>query len=30
MVQRCGVKRLLYLVEGDPNLTDASESLKTA
>jgi hypothetical protein len=29
-LQRCGVKRLVYLIEGDPNLTDVSESLKTA
>lgn len=29
-LQRCGIKRLVYLIEGDPNLTDASESLKTA
>ncbi|KAG0576544.1 hypothetical protein KC19_5G088600 [Ceratodon purpureus] len=29
-LQRCGVKRLVYLIEGDPNLTDASDSLKTA
>lgn len=29
-LQRCGVKRLVYLIEGDPNLTDVSEPLKTA
>ncbi|KAJ8900400.1 hypothetical protein K2173_025040 [Erythroxylum novogranatense] len=27
---RCGLKRLIYLVEGDPNYSEASESIKTA
>ena len=29
-LQRCGIKKLVYLIEGDPNLTDAAEPLKTA
>ncbi len=29
-VQRCGVRKILYLVEGDPNLMDSAENLKTA
>jgi hypothetical protein len=28
--QKCGLKNLIYLVEGDPNTVDASESVKTA
>ncbi|KAI3918006.1 hypothetical protein MKW92_007659 [Papaver armeniacum] len=27
---RCGIKKLIYLVEGDPNLIEASEAIKTA
>ncbi|XP_050385475.1 crossover junction endonuclease MUS81 isoform X2 [Argentina anserina] len=27
---RCGLKKLIYLVEGDPNSCDAAESIKTA
>ncbi|XP_065865304.1 crossover junction endonuclease MUS81 [Euphorbia lathyris] len=27
---RCGLKKLIYLVEGDPNSSEAAESLKTA
>ncbi|KAF7824651.1 crossover junction endonuclease MUS81 [Senna tora] len=27
---RCGLKKLIYLVEGDPNSSEASESIKTA
>ncbi|KAJ7533191.1 hypothetical protein O6H91_13G036900 [Diphasiastrum complanatum] len=29
-LMRCGLKRLIYLVEGDPNLCEAAESIKTA
>ncbi|XP_059072073.1 crossover junction endonuclease MUS81 isoform X2 [Cryptomeria japonica] len=29
-VERCGLQRLIYLIEGDANLTDASESIKSA
>ncbi|CAH1445624.1 unnamed protein product [Lactuca virosa] len=27
---RCGLKRLIYLVEGDPNALESAESIKTA
>ncbi|KAK4769643.1 hypothetical protein SAY86_027793 [Trapa natans] len=27
---RCGLKRIIYVVEGDPNFSEASESIKTA
>ncbi|KAK7401305.1 hypothetical protein VNO78_12679 [Psophocarpus tetragonolobus] len=27
---RCGMKKLIYLVEGDPNSSEAAESIKTA
>ncbi|XP_016649648.1 PREDICTED: crossover junction endonuclease MUS81-like [Prunus mume] len=27
---RCGLKKLIYLVEGDPNTSEAAESIKTA
>ncbi|KAI3907069.1 hypothetical protein MKX01_027970 [Papaver californicum] len=27
---RCGIKKLIYLVEGDPNFIEAAESIKTA
>ncbi|XP_050234243.1 crossover junction endonuclease MUS81 isoform X2 [Mercurialis annua] len=27
---RCGLKKLIYLVEGDPNFCEAAESIKTA
>ncbi|GMN53715.1 hypothetical protein TIFTF001_022837 [Ficus carica] len=27
---RCGLKKLIYLVEGDPNYSEAAESIKTA
>ncbi|XP_031284861.1 crossover junction endonuclease MUS81 isoform X1 [Pistacia vera] len=27
---RCGLNKLIYLVEGDPNFSEASESIKTA
>nr|XP_034921709.1 crossover junction endonuclease MUS81 isoform X3 [Populus alba] len=27
---RCGLKKLMYLVEGDPNSSEAAESIKTA
>ncbi|CAI0560317.1 unnamed protein product [Linum tenue] len=29
-LQRCGLKKLMYLVEGDPNCCDGAESIKTA
>jgi crossover junction endonuclease MUS81 len=29
-IMRCGVRKILYLVEGDPNLMDSAENLKTA
>uniref|UniRef100_A0A7N0VDP7 Crossover junction endonuclease MUS81 n=1 Tax=Kalanchoe fedtschenkoi TaxID=63787 RepID=A0A7N0VDP7_KALFE len=29
-LQRCGVRKLIYLVEGDPNTSEASDSIKTA
>ncbi|KAM0912298.1 hypothetical protein ACQ4PT_012970 [Festuca glaucescens] len=29
-LKKCGLKNLIYLVEGDPNTVDASESVKTA
>ncbi|WOL11990.1 crossover junction endonuclease MUS81 isoform X1 [Canna indica] len=29
-LQRCGLQKLIYLVEGDPNCLEASESVKTA
>ncbi|XP_042416048.1 crossover junction endonuclease MUS81-like isoform X1 [Zingiber officinale] len=29
-LQRCGVQKLIYLVEGDPNSLEAAESIKTA
>lgn len=27
---RCGLKKMIYLVEGDPNSSEAAESIKTA
>ncbi|CAL5381620.1 unnamed protein product [Camellia sinensis] len=27
---RCGLKKLIYVVEGDPNSSEAAESIKTA
>ncbi|OVA11675.1 ERCC4 domain [Macleaya cordata] len=27
---RCGIKKLIYLVEGDPNFSEAAETIKTA
>uniref|UniRef100_A0A0D9VA68 Crossover junction endonuclease MUS81 n=1 Tax=Leersia perrieri TaxID=77586 RepID=A0A0D9VA68_9ORYZ len=29
-LQKCGLRKLIYLVEGDPNPLDASERIKTA
>ncbi|ESW21004.1 hypothetical protein PHAVU_005G033000 [Phaseolus vulgaris] len=29
-LRRCGLKKLIYLVEGDPNSSEAAESIKTA
>ena len=29
-LMRCGIQKLIYLIEGDMNLTDASESIKSA
>ncbi|KAJ3681741.1 hypothetical protein LUZ60_014314 [Juncus effusus] len=29
-LQRCGLKKLIYLVEGDPNSMESAESIKTA
>ncbi|XP_040992657.1 crossover junction endonuclease MUS81 isoform X2 [Juglans microcarpa x Juglans regia] len=29
-IERCGLKKLIYLVEGDPNSSEAAESIKTA
>ncbi|KAJ4711569.1 Crossover junction endonuclease MUS81 [Melia azedarach] len=29
-LQRCGLNKLIYLVEGDPNSSEAAESIKTA
>ncbi|KAJ0978022.1 hypothetical protein J5N97_013496 [Dioscorea zingiberensis] len=29
-LQRCGLQKLIYLVEGDPNSLEAAESIKTA
>ncbi|XP_072982866.1 crossover junction endonuclease MUS81 [Typha latifolia] len=29
-LQRCGLRKLIYLVEGDPNSSEAAESIKTA
>ncbi|CAH1446394.1 unnamed protein product [Lactuca virosa] len=29
-IMRCGLKRLIYLVEGDPNALESAESIKTA
>ncbi|XP_010547335.1 PREDICTED: crossover junction endonuclease MUS81 isoform X2 [Tarenaya hassleriana] len=29
-LQRSGLKKLIYIVEGDPNTSDAAESIKTA
>lgn len=29
-LMRCGIQKLIYLIEGDVNLTDASESVKSA
>ncbi|KAF3336775.1 crossover junction endonuclease MUS81 isoform X1 [Carex littledalei] len=29
-LQRCGLRKLIYLVEGDPNTIEAAESIKTA
>lgn len=29
-LQRCGLKKLIYLVEGDPNKLETAESIKTA
>lgn len=28
--KRCGLKKLIYVVEGDPNFSEAAESIKTA
>lgn len=28
--KRCGLKKLIYVVEGDPNSSEAAESIKTA
>ncbi|CAH8387963.1 unnamed protein product [Eruca vesicaria subsp. sativa] len=29
-LQRSGIKKLIYIIEGDPNQSDAAESIKTA
>ncbi|KAM3685972.1 hypothetical protein ACB098_11G163800 [Castanea mollissima] len=29
-LRRCGLKKLIYVVEGDPNSSEAAESIKTA
>jgi hypothetical protein len=29
-LQKCGLRKLIYLVEGDPNCSNASERIKTA
>ncbi|KAI5074511.1 hypothetical protein GOP47_0010472 [Adiantum capillus-veneris] len=29
-LMRCGLRKLIYVVEGDPNVMDSSESIKTA
>lgn len=29
-MQRCGLQKLIYLVEGDQNCLEAAESIKTA
>ncbi|XP_058225906.1 crossover junction endonuclease MUS81 isoform X2 [Rhododendron vialii] len=29
-LMRCGLKKLIYMVEGDPNSSEAAESIKTA
>ncbi|KAL7229772.1 hypothetical protein ACSBR2_008332 [Camellia fascicularis] len=29
-IERCGLKKLIYVVEGDPNSSEAAESIKTA
>lgn len=29
-IMRCGLKKMIYLVEGDPNSSEAAESIKTA
>ncbi|GAA0150027.1 hypothetical protein LIER_09055 [Lithospermum erythrorhizon] len=29
-LMRCGLKKMIYLVEGDPNASEAAESIKTA
>ncbi|CAL8168073.1 unnamed protein product [Prunus armeniaca] len=29
-LMRCGLKKLIYLLEGDPNCSEAAESIKTA
>ncbi|KAL3814766.1 hypothetical protein ACJIZ3_016034 [Penstemon smallii] len=29
-IARCGLKKMIYLVEGDPNSSEAAESIKTA
>jgi hypothetical protein len=29
-LQKCGLRKLIYLVEGDPNTADAPESVKEA
>ncbi|PKA66988.1 Crossover junction endonuclease MUS81 [Apostasia shenzhenica] len=29
-LQRCGLRKVIYLVEGDPNALEAAESIKTA
>ncbi|KAJ0264859.1 ERCC4 domain-containing protein [Hirschfeldia incana] len=29
-LQKCGLRKLIYVVEGDPNQSDAAESIKTA
>lgn len=30
LFKRCGLKKLIYMVEGDPNSSEAAESIKTA
>lgn len=30
LYKRCGLKKMIYLVEGDPNSSEAAESIKTA
>ena len=29
-IKRCGLKKMIYVVEGDLNFSEAAESLKTA